>query len=217
MSKYAFLRSNASLVIIGSLLGLFSGFKIANSQYRNSQSEALKRDINRVTSEMPGTPAEVKKIIEKAKANPNDVQAQIIAATHFIEADLPQEALPFLEQARKVDPNNPRVSAGFGFAHFMLAKYDQAIDWLNRSRDQGADDPTVTALLIGSYIRTGTNLDEANRLINELEAMGIGADRLARMREELNAVRSGAAGNPGATPQPRTTLSHGPEPPKRAK
>ena len=35
MSKYAFLRSNAFLVIIGLMLGLIGGFKIANSQYRS--------------------------------------------------------------------------------------------------------------------------------------------------------------------------------------
>jgi len=214
MSKYAFLRSNATLIIIGLLLGLVSGFKIANSQYRSQQGESLKRDIAKATNRMSDPQAEISAIIEKAKANPNDAKAQIDAASQFIQIERPQEAIPFLEQARKTKPDDSHVSAGFGVVHFMMEQYDQAIDWLKRSRDQGADDPTVTALLIGSYIRTGKNLDEADRLVKELEARGVEADSLARIREELNAARSGKTGNPTATPQPRTALSHGPEEPK---
>jgi len=227
MSKYAFLRSNASLVIVGLLLGLIGGFKIANNQYRSQQSASLNRDIARAASGMTGrgmsgSQGEANAIIEKAKANPNDAGAQVDAAIQFIEIDRPEEALPFLEQARKINPSEPRVSAGFGVAHFMLGQYDQAIDWLKRSHEQGASDLTVTALLIGSYIRTGKNLDEAERLIKELEAKGVDSARLARIRDELSAARSGGTGNsgvassenPGATPAPKTVLSHGPEEPK---
>jgi len=218
MSKYAFFRSNASLIIIGSLLGLIGGFKIANSQYRSQQNEVLKRDIERATSgRSPSSQAEVNAIIERAKANPNDAEAQVQAASQFIQIERPEEAMPFLEQARTIKPNDPRVSAGLGVAHFMMGQYDQARDWLKRSHDQGADDPTVTALLIGSYIRTGKNLDEAERLVNELEVKGVEADRLAQIRQELNAARSGKTENPAATPQPRTVLSHGSEGSKRIK
>src|SRR5262249_59019337 len=59
MTKYAFLRSNGSLIVIGLLLGLVGGFKIANSQYRSEQGEALKRDITRATNGMSGSQAEV--------------------------------------------------------------------------------------------------------------------------------------------------------------
>src|SRR2546428_10720528 len=105
MSKYAFLRSNAALIIIGLLLGLAGEFKIATSQYRGERGEALKRDIARATSGMSGSQAEVAAIIEKAKANPNDADAQLEAAAQFLQINRAQEALPFLEQARKVDPN----------------------------------------------------------------------------------------------------------------
>jgi tetratricopeptide (TPR) repeat protein len=220
MSKYAFLRSNASLIIIGLLLGLIGGFKIANSQYRSEQGKALKRDIAQATSRMPGSQAEINAInaiIENARANPDDAEAQIKAASQFIQIERPQEAMQFLEQARRTRPDDQHVSAGFGVVHFMMGQYDQAMEWLKRSRDQGADDPTVTALLIGSYVRTGKNLDEADRLVKELEARGVEADSLARIREELNAARSGKTGNTAATPQPRTALSHGPDENKTVK
>jgi tetratricopeptide (TPR) repeat protein len=217
MSKYAFFRSNASLIIIGLLLGLFGGFKIANSQYRGEQSKALNQDIARAASESSDAQAEVNAIIEKARANPDDAEAQVQAAGQFLQIDRPEDALPFLERAKESRPNDPRIGAGLGYAHFRMGRYDQAMDWLKRSRDQGADDPSVTALLIGSYIRTGKNLDEADRLIKELEGKGIDADSIARMREELKTVRSGKTQNPASTPQPRTTLSHGPDESKTAK
>jgi len=225
MSKYAFLRSNASLIIIGLLLGLVGGFKIANTQYRGEQGAALKRDIQQATSEMSGPQAEVSAIIDKAKENPNDVEAQIEAAAQFIQIERPQDAMPYLEQARKASPNDPRVNAGLGVAYFMMGQFDKAIDSLKRSREQGADSPVVSTFLIGSYIQTRKNLDEAERLLKELETQKIDPARLAQIRADLNAARTGGMVNQDATPsektgeaqKPKTTLSHGPEEPKISK
>jgi len=225
MNKYAFLRSNASLIIIGLALGLVGGFKIANTQYRNKQGEALKQEIARVNSERPGPQAEISAIIEKAKANPNDVEAQIDAAAQFIQIERPQESMQFLEQARKANPNDPRVNAGLGVAHFMMGQFDQAIDALKRSREQGADSPVVSTFLIGSYIQTRKNLDEAERLLKQLETQNIDPARLAQIRADLDAARKGSNVNQGASPsekngeaqKPKTTLSHGPEQPKIGK
>ncbi|HKQ92315.1 MAG TPA: tetratricopeptide repeat protein [Blastocatellia bacterium] len=224
MSKYAFLRSNAALIIIGLLLGLVSGFKIANTQYRNEQGAALKREIERATSN-PGPQAEVSAIIDKAKANPNDVEAQIEAAAQFIQIERPEDSVPFFEQARQVNPNDPRANAGLGVAYFMMGQFDKAIDALKRSREQGADSPVVSTFLIGSYIQTRKNLDEAERLLKELETQKFDPAKLARIRADLNAARTGGMVNQGATPsektgeaqKPKTTLSHGPEEPKISK
>jgi tetratricopeptide (TPR) repeat protein len=225
MSKYAFLRSNAALIIIGLLLGLVSGFKIANSQYRSEQGESLKRDIARATNGRSNPQAEISAIIEKAKANPNDVEAQLEAASQFLQINRVQEALPFLEQARKADPNDRRVTPFFGAAYYMIGQYDQAIDSLKRSRDQGVNSPFVTRFLIDSYIKTRKNLDEAQRLLKELETQGADPTELAQLRANLDAARTGGPVNQGAPssekngePQkPRTVLSHGPEESNRAK
>lgn len=216
MSKYAFLRSNASLVIIGLVFGLFGGFKIANSQYRSQQAQSLNRAVAQATSGMPnsGAEGEIRAIIDRAKANPNDAEAQMDAASQFIQIERPQEALPFLEQADKARPNDPRIMAGLGVAHFMLGQFDEAAGWLKRSRAAGASEPTVTSLLIGSYIETGKNLDEADRLLKELEAQGLEPSKLARIRADLNAARSGNSREPEAKPESKSVLDHGPEAPK---
>jgi tetratricopeptide (TPR) repeat protein len=225
MSKYAFLRSNTSLIIIGLLVGLVGGFKIANTQYRTEQGAALKRDIQQATSGMSGPQAEVSAIIDKARANPNDVEAQIEAAAQFIQIERPQDAAPFFEQARQVNPNDPRANAGLGVAYFMMGQFDKAIDALKRSREQGADSPVVSTFLIGSYIQTRKNLDEAERLLKQLETQNIDPARLSQIRADLDAARKGSNVNQGASPsekngeaqKPKTTLSHGPEQPKIAK
>ena len=225
MSKYAFLRSNATLIIIGLLLGLVSGFKIANSQYRSQQGESLKRDIAQATNRMSGPQAEVSASLERAKANPNDIEAQLEAASQFLQINRVQEALPFLEQARKVDPNDRRVVAFFGVAYYMMGQYDQAIESLKRSRDQGVNSPFVIRFLIDSYIQTRKNLDEAQRLFKELETQGVDPAELAQIRADLDAARTGGAVNQGPpssekngeAQKPRTMLSHGPEESKRVK
>jgi len=224
MSKYAFLRSNAALIIIGLLLGLVSGFKIANSQYRSQQGESLKRDIAQATNRM-GPQGEISAIIEKAKANPNDAEAQLEAASQFLQINRVQEALPFLEQARKVDPNDRRVIAFLGVTSYMTGQYDQAIESLKRSRDQGVNSPFVTRFLIDSYIQTRKNLDEAQRLLKELETQGIDPAELTQIRADLDAARKGGTVNQGApssekngeAQKPRTMLSHGAEESKSVK
>jgi tetratricopeptide (TPR) repeat protein len=226
MNKYAFLRSNATLIIVCTLLGLIGGFKIANSQFRIQQSASLNRDIANATRGMNGgMQAEVTAILDKAKANPNDAEAQLEAAAQFLQIQRPKEALPYLEQARKADPNDRRSVAGLGVAHFMLGQFDQAIEFLNRSREQGADSPFVTKFLISSYIQTKKNLDEASKLLKDLETKGEDPAELAQLRADLETARAGGSADTGAaksdqlkdpdgTSKPRTTLSHGPEEPK---
>src|SRR5262245_45025159 len=224
MGKYAFLRSNAAVVIVCLLLGLIGGFKIANSQYRVQQSASLNRDIAQATTGMVGQQAQVMAIIDKAKANPNDTEAQIEAAIQFLQIERPQEAMTFLENARKTDPNDRRVIAVFGVAYFLQGQYDQAIDYLKRSREKGVNSPEFTSFLIGAYINTRKNLDEAERLIKELETQNFETGRLAQLRAELDSARTGGTVDSGAAPsaapqdgaeasKPSTVLSHGPESP----
>lgn len=225
MGKYAFLRSNAALIIIGLLVGLASGFKVANIQHRGEQGALKQRDIDRATSGMSGAQAEINAIIEKAKANPNDADAQLDAAAQFLQINRAQEALPFLELAKKADPNDRRVSAGLGVAYYMMGQFDQAIESLKRSREQGANSPFVTRFLIDSYIQTKKNLDEAQQLLKELETQEVDPAELAQIRTNLDAARAGGTVNQGAPPsekngeaqKPKTTLSHGPEQPKISK
>jgi tetratricopeptide (TPR) repeat protein len=205
-SKYAFLRSKIAFIILGLIAGLFTGFKIANSQYRREQNRALASAARGSRgSGADHAAADVQAVMERARANPNDADAQMEAASQFIQIERPDEAMPFLEQANKAKPDDPRILAGLGVAHFMRNDLEQAATYLKRSRDRGATEPTVTSLLVGAYIQQGKNLDEADRLLKELEAKGLDPTKLSQIRADLNAARSGSGG------APKTMLNHGPE------
>jgi tetratricopeptide (TPR) repeat protein len=222
MSKYAFLKSNASLVIICSLLGLAGGFKIANLQYHSERSVAKNREIAQAATGRQGAQAEISAILEKAKANPNNVEAQLDAADQFFRINRFQEGMSFVEQAKKADPNDWRVNAAFGIGYLMMEDYDRAIESLKGAREQKADNPGVTLALIDIYIKTMKNLDEAERLLREVETekredgtQKVDPATLAQFRAELDVARK--AGKSSEAMKPKTTLSHGPEQPKVAK
>lgn len=230
--KYAFLRTNLSLAIIGVLVGLVVGFKAANWQYRRVQGTALQNSVAQANSRQPQsrgansesnqnlTPAqreqmvnEVKALIEKAKNNPNDVEAQLEVADQFIQINRPDEAVQFLEQAAKADPNDARTQHGLGIVYSMKGQFDEAIKAAKHSLELSPNNPRVEMLLAATYIQTKTHLDEAEMLLKKLETSAvISPDVIASAREDLKAASAG-----GSTSSPKTMLGHGPEDPKNPK
>lgn len=221
--KYSFLRTNISLAIIGIVLGLACGFKLANWQYRRHQGIALQSSVAQATSRAAQgdgqnlTPEQreqmvnqAKAVIDKAKSNPNDVEAQLEAADQFIQIDRPDEAIQFLEQAQKANPNDARTLHGYGIVYSMKGQFGEAIKAAKRSLELNPSNPRVQMLLAVTYIQAKTNLDEAEKLLGGLESSGaINPEVLASARQDLTAARSGnpASGN-------KTMLNHGPEEPK---
>ena len=230
--KYAFLRTNFSLAIIGVVAGLLVGFKAANWQYRHAQGTALQNSVAQANSRLPQsqgnnpgssqnqTPEqreqmvnEVKALIEKAKSNPNDVEAQLEAADQFIQISRPDEAIQFLEQASKANPNDARTQHGFGIVYSMKGQFEEAVKAAKRSLELSPDNPRVEMLLAATFIQSKTHLDEAETLLKKLEAgKAISPDVIASAREDLKLARTG-----GSTLSPKTMLGHGPEEPKNLK
>jgi Flp pilus assembly protein TadD len=224
-NKYSFLTTKVSFVIIGMTLGLFAGFKVANSQYRREQGKAIaaatagKLPMQAGRSNDGHADEQVQSMLENARKNPNDAEAQMAAASQFIQIEQPQKAMPFLEAADKAKPNDPRINAGLGVAMFMSGNLDGAAKHLERSRELGATEPSVTSLLIGAYIETGKKLDQAEKLLKELETKGLDPVKLSQIRADLNAARAGkkVAGVPAQNDNEgtgsKTMLNHGPESP----
>ena len=196
-------------MIIGLIVGLYGGFKVANSQYRLAQEKDLNRSIAGATSGLPTGSAgagmdQTRQMIDRAKNNPQDIEAQLDAADQFMQISRPDQALPFLQQAHQIDQQDPRALAGLGMASFMSGNYDQAIDWASRSLSIRPENPGASFLLIASYIRTNQKLDEAERLIGQLEAGGVDPAMIRSVRDELATARGGAKSKSA------TMLDHGP-------
>lgn len=219
--KYSFLRTNLALAIIGLVLGLVGGFKLANWQFRRQAGESLQNSVTQAAGRLSQggnrenmTPQqreqlfnEVKTIIDKAKASPNDVEAQLDAADQFIQISQPDEAIQFLEQAKKANPNDARTMHGFALVYSMKTQFDDAIKAAKRSLELNPDNSRVQMLLFTVYLESKTHLDEAEKIIASLEARGdLSPQIISRAREDLNKARTGAGGG--------TVLDHGPKDPK---
>jgi len=205
--KYGFLTSKASITIVGLIIGLYGGFKIANSQYRLMLEKDLKTSIAGATSSA-GAPSaggieQTRQLIDKARSNPDDIEAQLDAADQFMQISRPDEALPYLQRAQQIDQKDPRALAGLGMASFLTGKYDEAINWASQSLAVRPGNPGASFLLIASYIRTNQKLDVAARMIDDLERSGVDPAMITSIRDELK-----SATGPGSAP--KTMLEHGP-------
>ncbi|MFZ4987167.1 MAG: tetratricopeptide repeat protein [Blastocatellia bacterium] len=204
--KYRFLGSRSFITVISLIVGLYAGFKVANSQYRMALDRDLQATIagaGGAAGAGRGASAQTREVIEKARNNPDDIEAQLDAADQFMQVSQPAEALPFLQQALRVDDKDPRTLAGLGMVSFLSGNYQEAIDWASRSLELRPRNPGASFLLISSYIRTNQKLDEAERMIAELESNGIDQSMIGSIRAELNAARGTSAGT-------KTMLDHGP-------
>jgi predicted Zn-dependent protease len=218
--KFNFLKTKVSVCLIGLIIGLAIGFKIANLLFRQEQAlikrnavvEAAGKFSNSGNSQNM-TPEQinnqVRAIIDKAKANPEDIDAQLEAAFQYIQIGQPQDATTFLDQARKVAPNDVRPLLGHGVVKMMMGRVDDAIGLAKQARQMEPKNSTVTMLLFQFYVESRKNFPEAEKLLGELEASGMDPQRLADFRRSLDAARSGGA-NSGSGAGSRSTLDHGP-------
>jgi len=221
--KYSFLRTNVALALIGLIFGLASGFKLANWQYRRQAGQSLQNSVAQAAGRLQSgesggrnlTPQqreqifnEIKAIIDKAKANPNDVEAQLDAADQFIQISQPDEAVEFLEQAKKANPNDARTMHGFALVYSMKSQFENAINAAKRSLELAPDNTRVQMLLFTIYLESKTHLAEAEKLISGLEAKGeLSPQIISRAREDLLKARSSGGGAGGV-------LDHGAKDPK---
>jgi Flp pilus assembly protein TadD len=216
--KFDFLKTKVSISIIGLMLGLAVGFKIANLQFRNEQGVIKNNAIVEAADKLsPGSNMspeqlqnQVRATIDKAKANPEDADAQFEAAAQYIEINQPQEALTFLEQGIKARPNDVRMLSGLGLVYLMLGRFDDAIKSAKQARKLEPKNLSTTIVLFHAYVESRKNLTEAEELLREVESSsGVNPQMVAKMRQDLDAARSGGA-NSGSGPASRSTLDHGP-------
>jgi tetratricopeptide (TPR) repeat protein len=218
--KFDFLKTKVSISIIGLIMGLAVGFKIANLQFRNEQGVIKSKAVaeaagqfsqgnNMSPEQLEQINNQVRAIIDKAKANPEDIDAQLDAAAQYIQISQPQDALAFLQQARKIRPNDARALVGLGVVSMMTGRVDEAIGYAKQARQMEPKNSTVAVLLFMAYLESRKNFTEAESLLRELESGGMDPQKLAQMRKDLDAARSGGA-NSGSGSGSRSTLDHGP-------
>jgi tetratricopeptide (TPR) repeat protein len=166
-------KENFLFGIIGILAGCIIGFMFANSVNQS----AVKPVIATTTSQQnpnvpPGHPEingnkdamqpEVQAAIEKAKAEPDNFEAQIKAAEVYYQIQRFDGAVEFLKQANKLKPDDYETIVNLGNAYFDASKYEDAEKSYSAALVKKSDDVNVrTDLGLTFIFRDPPNYDRA--------------------------------------------------------
>ncbi len=143
-------------------------------------------------------------IIPRESLNPDGAQPE-----RFIQVSQPDEALEFLEQAKKANPNDARIMHGFALFYSMKNQFEDAAKSAKRSLELNPANTRVQMLLFTIYLESKTHLDEAEKIIASLESRGeLDPQMVSQARQDLSKAKSGAGAGT------KSTLDHGAKDPK---
>ena len=204
-------KINLVFVVIGLAVGLFSGFKLANRTYRAELKEGRDRAAAvAINSTNPAKKAsEIEAVITKARNNPGDYQAQLDAAEQFLSIQRADGSVEFLNRALQIKPNDPDALASLGEVSYVQQKFDDAINYSRRALKERPGLPIAQFYLMASLVETRQNLDEAEKLLGELERLRPGDKALQQVRQIIQSSKSGQPS--GSTAAGKSVLAHGPE------
>ena len=179
-------KGNLMSAALGLLVGLAVGFMGANSLNRSAYEKqptvpalaanapnanpALPKDhppIGTTSGEQPpnaqgGPRPEVAAAIEKAKAQPQNFDAQMTAADLYYQIQRFDEAAQFYEIAAKLKPSDAEPMVKAGNAYFDSEKYEQAEKWYTQALQKDPKNINVrTDLGLTFFLRSPRDIDRA--------------------------------------------------------
>ncbi|CAN5768814.1 hypothetical protein BH24ACI3_BH24ACI3_12510 [soil metagenome] len=176
-------KENILFCIVGLLVGLIVGFMFANSVNQSAlfpPNPAMPGTLASGASNMPpGHPAtgapgqtgsipEVQAAIEKARAEPDNFDAQIKAAEMFYQIQRFDGSIEFLERASKLKPDDFDTMVNLGNAYFDSGKYENAEKTYAAALVKKPDDLNVrTDLGLTFVFRSEPNYDRAVEEFNK--------------------------------------------------
>jgi tetratricopeptide (TPR) repeat protein len=163
--------------IIGLLAGLIIGY-IGTNYINQSYGPAPAAGINSAASNnLPsdhpptggpaadqgaGPQSDVTSVIDRARNEPSNFEAQMEAGKMFAQIKRFEGALEFFERAYKVKPGDGKLLIALGDSNFDLGRYEEAERWYQLALKQNPKDPIVRMDLgLTYYFRTPRDLDSA--------------------------------------------------------
>lgn len=103
--------------------------------------------------------------------DPADPSGFSCSGLHLAMAGRPEQAIAVIEEAMRLSPQDPGMTACFrrmGYAHFAAGRYEDAIVWAKKVLDHPApfDDAVAYRLLAASYVHLG-RLDQGRLAVRE--------------------------------------------------
>jgi tetratricopeptide (TPR) repeat protein len=212
---FELLQTKGSLALIGLLIGLFCGFSVANGRFRVAQEKLAAAAVVTTSGRANDGNAmqqQTSQILAAAQAKPDDFEAQMEAADQFLQIRRAEGALPFLMQANKLKPEDPRPMAALATAHLLSGKYQDAVQWARASLKRKPADLGSKVVLMFALIESRQQLAEAEQILNEVEKLRPNDEILGDARRALAEAKTGGPSIAPAAPATgnRSTLDHGP-------
>lgn len=171
-------KENILFCIVGMLGGLIVGFMFANSVNQGqvgtpSTSAAAMPGTGGVPSGHPpmsgedGSMEDITVAIEKARAEPNNFDAQIKAAELFYQIQRFDGAVEFLKKAAEIKPDDYVTLMNLGNAYFDSSKFEEAEKTYTKALAKKPEDLDVrTDLGLTFLMRPTPDIDRAVKEFN---------------------------------------------------
>lgn len=172
-------RENILFAIIGLLLGFIIGFFFANTiNQRYAQQAPLVSPApmaagsanvpvdQHATDANPGSApnpmGDVMAAIQKARNEPENFEAQMEAAELYAQIRRYDQAIEFVQRARKVRPDDYKALVRLGDFNFDRGSYEEAEKWYSEALKKNPNDVNVrTDLGLTFFFRTPPDIDRA--------------------------------------------------------
>lgn len=176
-------KENILFGIVGLLGGLIIGFMFANNVNQKALANttapaaAMKQNANMPEghpdisqNQKPVIPAaDIQAAVDKAKAAPQDFDAQVKAAEVNYQAEQYDTAAEYLMAANKIKPDDYPTIVNLGNTYFDGGKYTEAEKWYSAALEAKPEDENVrTDLGLTFIFREPANYDRA---IKEFETV----------------------------------------------
>ncbi len=174
----------------GLIVGLLIGFFTANSINRNAsqivspaqpnapfQNQQVPNVLVKEQPAQGGMQPDIAAILDKARTEPNNFDAQIKAGDTYLQIKGFEKAMEFYQQAHRIKPEDYELIVKLGNAYFDFRKFEEAGKWYEQALSKKSNDANVrTDLGITFVERENPDLDRAVKEFQAALQTNRGAD-----------------------------------------
>jgi tetratricopeptide (TPR) repeat protein len=198
-------RENFLFAIIGVLLGFILGFMLHGvmSQRDAERAAASTQERQQLPADHPPVDTgdsggdqqqqmqmqEVQQTIAKARNDPKDFDAQILAARLEYQIGQYDEAVKFLLTANQIKPEDYEVLVMLGIVNANAGHWDAAEKWYKAAAAKNPKDVTVASSLTDISLRK-SDIAASEKAIKNLEKIEPTSPDLAGFRSRLAELKS---------------------------
>ena len=196
-------RDNFLFAIIGILIGFIVGFMLHGVMSQRDAERAAASTPQRQQQLPPDHPPigtdgstgdsqqsmeQVQQTIARARSNPKDFEAQIMAANLEYQIGQYDEAIKFLLTANEIKPDDYNTVANLGMVNMDAGHMDAAEKWYRAAL---AKNPKDVAVMDGfcNVLLTAGKKQQAEEMIDKLAKADPSNQDLAQFRDRLSKLK----------------------------